>query len=149
MAGLNLGANHPDRAEKGGWVSAGIIEVFMIACCLIIMLKAEVIIGIFTPETDLISLGSIFLRIAVVGYLMFGLVLVLQDCIAVTGDTIPTMIVSIAMIWAIQLPLAFFLPGIFDLGVYGVRWAIVASIIAGAIFYMIYFRLGRWKLKMV
>ena len=149
LAGLNLGANHPERAEKGGWVAAGIMEIFMIICSLVIMFKAETIIGIFTSEADLINLGSIFLRIAIAGYIMLGLVFVFQDCIAGTGDTIPTMIVSIAMIWVILLPLAFFLPGIFNLGVYGIRWAIVASIIAGAIFYIIYFMLGRWKLKKV
>ncbi|MBN2061232.1 MAG: MATE family efflux transporter [Deltaproteobacteria bacterium] len=149
LAGLNLGARHPERAEKGGWLAAGIMEAFMIACCFIIMLKAENIIGIFTSEPDLIELGSIFLRIAIAGYVMLGLVFVFQDCIAGIGDTIPTMIVSIAMIWFIQLPLAFFLPGIFDLGVYGVRWAIVVSIIAGAVFYITYFMLGKWKLKRV
>lgn len=149
MAGLNMGADRPERAEKGGWTAAGLMEVFMIICCLIIMLKAENIIGVFTPEPDLVKLGSLFLRIAVAGYTMFGFILVLQDCIAGAGDTIAIMIVSIAMIWVVQLPLALFLPGIFDLGVYGLRWAIVLSMIAGAVFYIIYFMIGRWKFKRV
>jgi len=125
------------------------MEAFMIAFSGIILLRAENIVGIFTIDPDLVALGSIFLRIATAGYLLFGFVLVFQDCIAGAGDTLPTMIVSITMIWVIQLPLAFFLPGVANLGVYGVRWAIVVSIFSGAIFYIIYFMRGRWKAKKV
>jgi len=53
------------------------------------------------------------------------------------------------MIWVVLLPLAFFLPQVTNLGVYGVRWAIVASAVAGAAAYIVYFRLGRWKRKKV
>jgi Na+-driven multidrug efflux pump len=59
------------------------------------------------------------------------------------------MIFSIAMIWIIQMPLAFLLPKVGDLGVYGIRWAIVAGVAAGAIAYIVYFQLGRWKAKKV
>ena len=53
------------------------------------------------------------------------------------------------MIWVVQLPLAFFLPRITTLGVYGLRWAIVASTLSAAIAYIAYFKLGRWKAKRV
>jgi putative MATE family efflux protein len=149
LVGQNLGADQPRRAEKSGWLAVGLMEAFMIAFSGVILLRAENIVGIFTAEPDLVALGSIFLRIATAGYLLFGFVLVFQDCIAGAGDTLPTMIVSIAMIWVIQLPLAFFLPGVANLGVYGVRWAIVVSIFSGAIFYVIYFMSGRWKAKKV
>jgi putative MATE family efflux protein len=149
IAGQNLGANQPKRAEKSGWQAVGLMEVIMIASSVAILLNAEYIIGIFTFDSDLVELGGIFLRIATAGYLGFGLVLVFQDCIASIGDTVPTMIMSIAMIWIILLPLAYFLPGVKNLGIYGVRWAIVASMTMGALFYLIYFMIGRWKSKKV
>jgi putative MATE family efflux protein len=149
LVGQNLGADQPKRAEKSGWLAVGLMEVFMVVFSITILLWAENVIGIFTAEPDLVRLGSIFLRIASAGYLLFGFVLVLQDSIAGAGDTLPTMIVSIAMIWVIQLPLAFFLPGFANLGVYGIRWAIVASIVSGTLFYVMYFMLGRWKAKKV
>lgn len=105
--------------------------------------------GIFTTDTELVALGSIFLKIATAGYLVIAFVSVLQSCIAGAGDTIPTMLVSIGMIWIVQLPLAFLLPRYTSLGVYGLRWAIVANIFAGAIAYTTYFKLGRWKAKKV
>ena len=149
LAGQNLGAGQSKRAEKSGWMAVGLMEAIMVVFSLVMLLKAESIVGIFTTEPDLIELSAAFLRIAVAGYLIFGIVLVLQDCIAGTGDTLPTMIVSIAMIWLVQLPLAFYLPSVANLGVYGVRWAIVAGIFAGSVFYIIYFMLGRWKSRKV
>jgi putative MATE family efflux protein len=149
LVGQNLGAGHPERAEKSGWMAVGIIEAIMVVLSLAIFLKAESVMEIFTIDPELIILGSNFLRIATAGFLMFGIVLVLQDCIAGSGDTLPTMIVSIAMIWVIQLPLALLLPRIGNLGVYGIRWAIVAGIFVGAVFYILYFIMGRWKTKRI
>ena len=73
----------------------------------------------------------------------------LQNCIAGAGDTLPNMVISLAAIWAVQLPLAFLLPRFTGLGIYGVRWAMVAATIAGSLAYAVYFRRGRWKLKPV
>ena len=149
LAGQNLGAGKPKRAEKSGWVAVGLMEAIMIVFSIAILIKAESIVAIFTGETDLIDIGAVFLRIATAGYLVYGIFLVYQEFIACTGDTMPTMIVSIAMIWLVQLPLAFYLPGVANLGVYGIRWAIVASLFAGAVLYIIYFIAGRWKTKKI
>ena len=149
LAGQNLGAGQPERAEKSGWMAAGVMELIMAVFCMAILLKADAIVSIFTIDDDLVRMGSDFLRIASAGYIMIGIVFVLQDCISGAGDTIPAMIGSIATVWIIQLPLAFFLPRIGDLGVYGVRWAIVISIFTGAVFYSAYFVSGRWKMKTV
>jgi Na+-driven multidrug efflux pump len=149
LAGQNLGAEQPKRAEKSGWIAAGLMESIMIIFSIAILIKAEGIVAIFTGETDLINIGAVFLRIATAGYLVYGIVLVYQEFIASTGDTLPTMIISIAMIWIVQLPLAYYLPGVVNLGVYGIRWAIVASLFAGTILYIIYFILGRWKTRKI
>jgi putative MATE family efflux protein len=149
LVGHNLGANQPERAEKGAWLAVGFVESFLIACSIVILLWAENVVSIFTTDASLIRLGSIFLRIATGGYLILALVSVLQSCIAGAGDTVPNMIINVGMIWAVQLPLAFFLSHTTGLGVFGIRWAIVASTFAGTIAYVTYFRWGRWKAKKV
>ncbi|MFC2034292.1 MATE family efflux transporter [Chloroflexota bacterium] len=149
LVGQNLGAGHPERAEKSGWQATALIEVFMITCSLLILIFAESIISIFTPEPDLVSIGSVFLRIAVTGYMVLGLYSVLQQCLAGAGDTVSPMVVSLLMVWGIQLPLAFLLPKVTNLDVYGVRWAIVAGMLVASVIYVIYFRGGRWKRKRV
>jgi putative MATE family efflux protein len=149
LAGQNLGAGQPERAERGGWLAATVALALMAVCCLALLLGAEGIVGIFNSESDLLTMGSKFLRIGAAGFFLIGFVIVLQFCISGAGDTIPPMVISLLMMWLIQLPLAYVLPRYTDLGVYGVRWAMVISIGAGTIAYSTYFKLGRWKRKRV
>jgi len=149
LVGQNLGAGQPDRAERSAWVALGILEVVMLVCAGAILLWAENIIGIFTTDPELVEIGATFLRIAAAAFAIIGFISVLQSCIASAGDTVPNMIISIIMVWVIQLPLAYILPKVTDLGVLGIRWAIVGGMVAGTIAYVTYFRLGRWKQKKV
>ena len=149
LVGQNLGAQQPERAEKSGWLAAGLATCFMLIASVAILLWAESIIRIFSPEPDLAEIASTFLRVAVAGYLMMGFNAVFRHCLSGAGDTLSPMVISILMIWVVQMPLAVLLPRVTNLGVYGVRWAIVAGMVTGAVAYIIYFRLGRWKRKRV
>jgi putative MATE family efflux protein len=149
LVGQNLGAGQPQRAERTGWLAALFLSSLMIIASLAVFLWAENIIRIFNSESDLVALGATFLRIATAQYLMMGLVTVFQQSINTAGDTVIPMIIMLLNMWLIQVPLAFFLPHITGLGVYGVRWAIVAGTFTAAVVYTIYFASGRWKNKKI
>ena len=149
LVGQNLGADQPERAERSGWRGVALVEVFAVICLVVILLWASNIIGIFNLEPGLMELGGTFLQIAVAGYLALALNFVLQRCLTGAGDTLTPMLVSLLMLWVVQIPLAVLLPRFTDLGVFGVRWAMVAGLLTGAVAYTIYFRLGRWKRKKV
>jgi putative MATE family efflux protein len=149
LVGQNLGAHQPERAERSVWLAVLVLEIFMLICGAAILLFANAIIGFFSNDPALIEIGAVFLRIAVAGYLVMALTTVMQNCLSGAGDTLPNMIISLGMIWAVQIPLAFLLPRIAGLDVYGIRWAIVASNFAACIATIGYFRLGRWKTKKV
>ena len=149
LVGQNLGARQPQRAERTGWIATALVEGFMALCAVAVLIGAPGLMSIFTREPELIGLGSDFLRIACAGYLMNGIITGLQTSISGSGDTMAPMVISIISTWTILLPAAFLLPRFTDLGVYGIRWAMVLSLTFGAIAYTIYFRLGRWKSKKV
>ncbi len=149
LVGQNLGAGQPERAEKSGWLATGLVTCIMVAGSVAILLWAESIIRIFTPEPSLVEIASTFLRIAAAGYLMIGFNIVLMNSISSAGDTLPPMIISLTMIWLFQLPLAYFLPKITNLDVLGVRWAIVIGLFIACVAFITYFKLGRWKRKKV
>ena len=149
LVGQNLGAHQPERAERSGWQAVGLIQAFMIASSLAILLWAENIIGVFSTEPELVRIAGIFLRIASTGFAVLGLVTVLMQCLSGAGDTLPAMLISLLMVWVVQVPLASFLPELNNLGAYGVRWAIAAGLLVAAVAYTVYFRLGRWKRKRV
>jgi Na+-driven multidrug efflux pump len=149
LAGQNLGAKQPERAEKTGWLTAGFLSAFMFIVSLAVLLWAENIIRIFSTEPELVELASTFLRIATASYIVMGITAALQQCVNGAGDTLVPMVVMLLNMWLLQIPLAFFLPRITELHVYGVRWAIVAGSASSAIAYTIYFRMGKWKHKIV
>jgi putative MATE family efflux protein len=149
LAGQNLGARQPDRAERSGWLGAGLVEGFALLCCAAILLWAESIVDIFSTDPGLVPVAATFLRIGTAGYVLMGLSGVFQQCITGAGDTVMPMAVSLVVMWVIQIPLAWALSKYTGLGVYGVRWAIATASVFGALAYAIYFKMGRWKLKQV
>jgi len=149
LAGQNLGAQQPARAERTGWTAAAVFSAAMLVTAVLVAFFAEGIIGIFNSEPTLKTLGGDFLRIEIVALVVFGLVMVLTHCLNGVGDTIVPMLTTLTSMWLIQVPLAYYLPRYTDLGVYGVRWAIVSAIVLRAVIYSTYFKSGRWKRKRV
>ena len=80
---------------------------------------------------------------------MMGVTAVFQQSINTAGDTMIPMAIMLLNMWLVQVPLAYFLPHFTGLGVYGVRWAIVAGAVTATVVYVIYFATGRWKYKKI
>jgi len=145
LAGQNLGAGRPDRAARTGWLAAAMATGISVLLCLIIWFWAERIFGIYSRDSELINLSSTFLRINIVSYVFWGVVVALSMCLNGLGDTMVPMITNLVTMLGIQLGLAYYLSRYTDLGMYGVRWAAAAGIVARAFIYAGYFRAGRWK----
>ena len=149
LAGQNLGAGQPERAERTGWLAVGLFSGIMFVLSLLMGLWPEFVIRIFNSEPGMVDIGVDFLRIQIVGWMMLGFIITLMNCLNGVGDTwIPTLNTLITM-WAVQVPLAYFLPKYTDLGVNGVRWAMVAAMVIRAAVFAVYFKTGRWKHKKI
>ncbi len=149
LAGQNLGARQPERAEKSGWLGAGLYTAIMAISSLVVWFWGKNIISIFNNEPNVLAMGGAFLRIQVVTYMVSGYAVVLQQCLNGIGDTLPVMLVVLLSVFVVQIPLAFFLSQHTSLGVYGTYWAIVSGTVVMAGSYATYFKLGRWKRKKV
>jgi len=149
LAGQNLGAGKPERAERSAWISLMISEGVLITCSAVLLVWPSQVVSIFNSEPGLLEIAITYVRIAITGYVLMGFTSTLMNVLSGAGDTVPPMIFSLITAWGVQLPLAFFLPKVGDLGVYGVRWAISSGLIVGSVFFLAYFRTGRWKRKRV
>ncbi len=149
LAGQNLGAGYPERAEKSVWLALALVEGWVIIFASVIIIWAGNIISIFGPEPGVVEVGISFLRIAAIGFFVFSAEPVLMNCLSNIGDTVPPMLAALCGFWLIQVPLAYFLPQINELGVYGVRWGMVGGMFISAVALLVYFKLGRWKRKKV
>ena len=149
LAAQNLGAEQPERAERTGWLAAGLYTGVMVIGSLVIWFWAEYMVRIFNTEPGLVEIASTFLRIQILQYMVFGVVITLLNCLNGVGDTMIPMWTTLVTLWGVQMPLAYFLPKVTNLGVYGIRWGIVIAIAMRAVTYSTYFKLGRWKRKKV
>lgn len=149
LAGQNLGAGRPDRSEKTAWTAASLFTCVTFLASAVIWFWAEPIVHIFNDEPELVATSATFLRINIISYLIFGVVVVLTNCLNGVGDTMVPMLTTLITMWLVQVPMAYILPRVTDLGVYGVRWGIVMAIVLRGVIYTIYFRHGRWKHKEV
>jgi len=149
LVGQNLGARQPQRAEKSAWLGVAVVEVFVIAISAAIFMWTGPVIRVFGSDPSMDSVAVQFVRIAVYGWVLMGFMFVLMNALQGAGDTVPTMIISIVTTWAITMPLAYFLPKYTSFGALGIRWALTGSTIAGAVANVIYFRMGKWKIRRV
>lgn len=149
LTGQNLGAKKPERAVRSAWIGAGILQVFLITCGIIILIFAEKIVVLFNNDPTMVMIGANFLRIATVGYLFMGIGSSLASCISGAGDTLPNMIISIGMNWVVEIPAVYLLANYTSLGVYGIRWGIAIALFVAGIATFWYFQSGRWRHKKV
>jgi Na+-driven multidrug efflux pump len=149
LVGQNLGAKQPERAQTTAWRTLVLLEGLVVVCSLALLLWPGTVIRIFSSELEMVSTAGTYLRIAVAGFVATGFLAVFNQSLNGAGDTTPTMIISVAAIWLISMPLAFFLPQLTNLGSYGVRWGIACGMIFNGLVHTIYFMFGRWKRKKV
>jgi Na+-driven multidrug efflux pump len=65
------------------------------------------------------------------------------------GDTLVPMFISLFSLWIIRIPMAWLLSHQAGMGVVGIWWSIPAGWLSGVILYYSYYRMGRWKKKVV
>ncbi len=149
LAGQNLGAGRPDRAERTGWIALGLFTGGMAIAAVAIWFWAEKIVNIFSTDPELVKVTASFLRIQIISYIMFGAAIIISLCVEGVGDTLFTMIVTLVSVWLMLVPLSYFLPKVGELGMYGIRWAVVIAQVFRGVVYIFYFRWGRWKRRKV
>jgi putative MATE family efflux protein len=149
LAAQNLGALQPQRAERTAWIAVGLFTSVMFIFTIVVLIWASYIVKLFNAEPGLVDMASKFLKIETVSYMFNGLMIVMMSVMNSVGDTLIAFIVDLVTMWGVRVPLAVVLPKVAGLGVYGVRWALVADTVSSSIIFIIYFKSGRWKRKKV
>ena len=149
LAAQNLGAQQPGRSARTAWTAIGWFTGIMFIFSIAIWFWAGYIVRVFNPEPELIDIAGKFLKIQIASYMCNGLMMVMMNVMNNVGDTLIAFIIDLVTMWGIRVPLAVLLPHVANLGVYGVRWALVADTVSSAIVFIIYFKSGRWKKKRI
>jgi putative MATE family efflux protein len=142
--GQNLGAKQPDRAERGAWRATVIDFVPVGAISLLFFFIPELLVSIFTPDAEVISVAASYLRIIAFAQLFQVLELVLDGAFGGAGNTLPPMLISVPFA-LLRYPLAKFFTGVVGMAVNGVWLAISATTIIRGSLIAYWFSRGKWK----
>ena len=145
MVGQNLGANHPDRAEKSVWRTGFFNMIFMGTVMIVFFLFGDNISSFFTTEKEVILNASDCLRIFAMGYLFYAFGMVLVQAFNGAGDTRTPTIMNFFIFWMLQIPLAYTLAIVLNVGATGVYYAIVISESTFSVVGYFLFKKGKWK----
>lgn len=145
LMGQNLGAKDMKRATRSAWTSTGFDFIIMALTGIIFFVFSKEIMSLFNKNSEVIALGSNFLRITSLFYIFSAFGIVLSQALNGAGDTISPMLITFITLWGIQIPLALFFPRVGGLGIAGVWWAIVAATVLNGLLITTWFQLGKWK----
>lgn len=149
LVGQNLGAGKPERAEKAVWQTSIYSLVFFAFVGLIMFFYSDSLIGFFIENGSVHNYGVNCLKILSVGFIAFGIGMIMIHAINGAGDTVTPTIVNVFIFWLLEIPLAWLLGIKLNYHESGVFFAILIAEFALTITSITIFKLGRWKLKKV
>lgn len=145
LVGQNLGAKKPERAQKAVWVTSGVNMLLLGIFGIIMILFPTYFISLFIDDPDVIKSGVTGLRIVSLGFLSYGMGMVLVNSFNGAGDTLTPTKINIFAFWMIEIPLAYFLAIKYSMAETGVYVAIVIAETILTLIALIAFRRGKWK----
>ncbi|WP_266205345.1 MATE family efflux transporter [Pontibacter kalidii] len=145
LVGQNLGARKAKRAELAVWLTARYNMVFMAAVTLVFILFGEHLSSFFTHDAEVVTIATEALQIITLGYIFFGLGMVMVQAFNGAGDTRTPALINIVVLWLIEIPLAYTLALYLDMAYTGVFIAIACCHSLHALVSWWLFRRGTWK----
>jgi len=149
LVGQNLGAKHPDRAEKSVWIT-GIINIILMGVIgVVILLIPDKLVSLFINDEAVLKSGVTTLQWLGSGFISYALGMVVVQGFNGSGDTLTPTKINLFCFWAMEIPLAYLFAMVLNLGITGICMSIIFSESMLTIIAIIVFRQGKWKLREV
>ena len=146
LVGQHLGAKQPQLAEEAVKTTTRYNIWFMAFVTVVFVAGAPWIIRFFTQEAGAVSYAVLALRVISMGYIFYGIGMVMANALNGAGDTKTPTIINFFGFWLFQVPLAWWLAKGLSLGPTGVFIAVPVAETAIALAAWMVFRRGKWKL---
>jgi putative MATE family efflux protein len=106
MVGQSIGAGKYTRAKIENWEANRIAAVIMAAMGIVFFFFPYGLLRAFTQDADVISLGTLFLKIVALLQIPLALTMVLAGSLRGAGDTRFIMVATVIGMWAVRVPIA-------------------------------------------
>lgn len=149
LVGQNLGAQKIDRAVSTVWQVAKYNVAYMMLVGMVLIAFPEAIMRFFTTDPNALAYGVDGLRVMSYSFGFLALGMVTIQAFNGAGDTVTPMWINGFCYWAVQIPVAYWMANVLEMGPYGVFWSIfIAEILMGVVG-VIFFMQRRWKYQSV
>lgn len=145
LVGQNLGAKKIKRAEISVFLTARYNAIFLAVITVLFLIFGSSIAGFFSTEPMVIKMASEALKIITLGYVFFGIGMVMIQAFNGAGDTRTPALVNILVLWLIEIPLAYILALVLKMEESGIFVAIAICHSFHALVSWWLFKRGRWK----
>ena len=149
LVGQNLGAKLPDRAERAVWITGYVNMAFMGIMGLVMVIFPDFFIHLFISDLTVVENGVLALKIISCGFLFYALGMVMVQGFNGSGDTTTPTKINVVSFWLFEIPLAYLLAIVLDMGLMGASISIVCAETLLSLIALYLFRKGKWKLKEV
>ncbi len=145
LVGQNLGAKEFARAEESVFKTVKYSVIYMGSVTVITFLAGSYFTAFFTNDAHVREVATQSLHILSIGYIFYGIGMVMMSAFNGAGDTWTTTWVNLFGFWFFQVPLAYLLDKYFKMGITGVFLAIPIAETCMAIASYFLFKTGKWK----
>ena len=144
LAGQNLGAGHTERARSAvRWAmlfGMGLTGPFIA----LLIAFPQPVAAFFNADAGFVGIAAQWLVIAAVGYIAMSPVQILTQAFNTSGSTFAPMVITVATMWAFEIPLTLLLANFTALGAYGIPAAIVGGMSLRLVAFVWYYFRGKW-----
>jgi putative MATE family efflux protein len=143
--GQNLGARDAERAEKSGWIAAGMAAAIMTVVAAVFLIVPEHIMAFFTGDQEVIALGRRFFVIVAITEPIMAFAFAMSGALRGGGDPISPFIFASVSDLVVVIAVGYLLAVPLGMGFSGIAVGIAISALTRAIPTTVKFRAGRWK----
>ena len=144
LAGQNLGAGHTERARSAVRWGMGIGLCMAVPFLVLLLAFPDPVAAFFNTDAEFIAMASTWLLIATIGYIFMCPVQIFTQAFNTSGSTFAPMVITVATMWAFEIPLTFILANFSPLEHLGIPAAIVGGMALRLVAFTWYYFRGNW-----
>ncbi|MCH5328565.1 MAG: MATE family efflux transporter [Coprobacter sp.] len=142
LVGQSLGAGRKVLARQFAYTTVGMGMAVMTIMGIVMYIAAPLMIGVMTPDPEVLALGVKALRTEAFAEPMFAASIVAYGVFVGAGDTVVPSIMNLGSIWIVRVTLAALLAP--TLGLHGVWIAMCAELCFRGVIFLVRLQSGRW-----
>jgi len=145
LAGNAVGEKDEGRVKSTTYTICFLAFSLMFIAGAVLFVFAPAIMSFFTPDAEVVRMGTGVLRIVSVSEPLYGVLVILEGVFNGMGDTKAPVVYSIITMWGVRVLGSFLMINVFSLGLQSVWVMMVADNVSRCIMLGCRFLKGKWK----